>query len=1043
MFLMDRDTLIGYLDDPTECAAALRSLKIRNVNRGHSNLVAIAQSGLTLDLMQVIVQQLIEDLPRLSDPDMALNNLDRFFASSRNPLSLGALFERDPNSLPTLLQILSTSQHLSDLLIRDPESFDVLRITAGRPVDRDVLVREICSDVAAAADERDVMSIIRRHKRRETLRIAYGDIVERHHISVVTEQISYLADAICEAAIQSAWRELKPQRGVPRRPDGQCARFVVLAMGKLGGLELNYSSDIDLIFLSDEGGNTDGPRSCAAGEFFERLSRKIVKYLAESTASGVAYRVDLRLRPDGRQGPPVVGLNAALRYYDVFGRTWERQAFVKARAIAGDLDLGNELLAKLEPWIYRRYLSRADITGIKALKRRIEQRTSREGGDERDVKTGHGGIRDIEFVIQFLQLLNGGDLPEIRTGNTLRAIDRLGQADCLSMEERAMLEENYVMLRKLEHRLQIMFDLQTHTMPDGDDEMRKLAIRMGYPDGPHRSPLNAFKADYKQKTQQNRKILNHLVNEAFGSDEATEPVVDLVLDPEPTEESMQDVLGGYGFRNISDAYKHLMTLTTERIPFLSTRRCRHFLASIAPQLMQAVAATPDPDSTLLNLSKVSDSLGGKGVVWELFSFNPPSLDLYVRLCAATPYLAGILTSNPGMIDELMDSLVLDKLPTSRSLHRTLEDLLRGAEDIEPILHGFKNSLHLRVGVRDILGKEKIRTTHRVLSDIAEVCLGEIASREYERLVGKYGTPTIKDGERSGQACEMVILAMGKLGGREPNYHSDLDVIFLYEADGATRQPHGGRSDRTTTNQHFFGQLGQRIIKIVNQLGPYGRLYELDPRLRPTGRSGSLAVSFDGLARYFASGQGQLWERQALCKARPICGSTGALSEATRIVRNAITGPGWQPSNAEEIRRMRMRLEETASKRNLKRGSGGTVDVEFSVQMLQLKHAADSPSVLVPGTFDAIDALEEAGHLKPDDAGYLRDSYRFLRSIEARLRLMNLAARHELPKDEMELKKLALLLEYEGAEALMKDCERYARENRRRFQQLFDQASAPH
>jgi len=1037
---MDRDTLIDYLDNPTECAGALRSLKIKNVDRAHGNFVSIAESGLTLDLMAVIFQQLIDHLPRLSDPDMALNNLDRFFAASRSPLSLGTLFERDPNALPTLLQIVSTSQHLSDILICDPESFDLLRLTEGRPVERDVLVREICSDVATAADERDVMTVIRRHKRRETLRIAYGDIVERHHISVVTEQISYLADAICEAAVQAAWRKLEPQRGTPHRPDGQRARFVVLAMGKLGGVELNYSSDIDLIFLSDEGGSTDGPRSCAASEFFERLSRKIVKYLAESTGLGVAYRVDLRLRPDGRQGPPVVGLNAALRYYDVSGRTWERQAFVKARAIAGDLDLGNELLAKLEPWIYRRYLSRADITGIKALKRRIEQRTSREGGDERDVKTGHGGIRDIEFVIQFLQLLNGGELSEIRTGNTLLAIDRLEKAGCLTMEERAMLEENYVMLRKLEHRLQIMFDLQTHTMPDSNEEMRKLAIRMGYLDGPHRSPLNAFKADHQRKTRQNRKILNHLVNEAFGSDEVTEPVVDLVLDPEPTEESMNEVLGSYGFRNIPDAYRHLMTLTTERISFLSTRRCRHFLASIAPQLMQSVAATPDPDSTLLNLSKVSDSLGGKGVVWELFSFNPPSLNLYVRLCAATPYLAGILNSNPGMIDELTDSLVLDRLPTSRSLQRTLKDLLRGAEDIQPILHGFKNSLHLRVGVRDILGKEDIRNTHRVLSDIAEVCLQEIASREYERLAGKYGTPAIKGGERDGEPCELVILAMGKLGGREPNYHSDLDVIFLYEADGATRQSLGNRSDRTTTNQHFFSQLAQRIIKTVNQLGPYGRLYELDPRLRPTGRSGSLAVSLDGLARYFASGQGQLWERQALCKARPICGSPGASKAAMRIVRNAITGPGWRPSNADEIRRMRVRLEETASKRNLKRGLGGTVDVEFSVQMLQLKHASHSPGVLVPGTFDAIDALEEAGHLRRDNAEYLRDSYRFLRSIEARLRLMDTAARHELPNDEMELKKLALLLDYEGAESLMKDCDRYTRENRRRFQQLFDQAS---
>ncbi len=1037
---MDRDTLIQYLDDPSECAARLRSLKIKNVDRAHGNLVAIAESGITLDLLSVVFQQLTDELPRLSDPDMALNNLDNVVRASRNPLSLGTLFERDPNALPTLLQILSASQNLSDLLVRDPASFDVLRMTEGRPVARRVLVQEICKDVATAMDDRDVMAILRRYKHRETLRIAYGDIVQRQHLMVVTEQISFLADAICEAALQAAWVKEAKERGTPRRPNGDRARFVVLALGKLGGVELNYSSDIDLIFLSDEGGETDGRRPCDNSEFFKRIARHAVRYLADSTPQGAAYRVDLRLRPNGSQGLSVIGHDAALRYYENVGRTWERQAFVKARAIAGDLDLGNEFLEQLRPWIYRRYLNRADITGIRALKRRIERRTEREGGSELNVKTGDGGIRDIEFVIQFLQLLNGSELPEIHTGNTLEAIALLGKASCLTMEEQTMLEENYVMLRKLEHRLQIMFDLQTHTMPESDGELRKLAIRMGYLDGPHRSPLKVFKADYKQKTKQNRMMLNHLLSEAFGSEEEIEPIVDLVLDPEPSDEARDRVLGDYGFKNTADAYKNLMALTTEKISFLSTRRCRHFLASIAPQLAQAIAATPDPDSTLVNLSKVSDSLGGKGVLWELFSFNPPSLQLYVRLCAATPYLCSILTSHPGMIDELMDSLVLDKLPTSRSLQMTLEDLLRGAEDVEPIFHGFKNSLHLRVGVRDILGKEDVRNTHRVLSDIAEVCLQEIASREYGKLTERYGVPTIDGGDRDGEPCDLVILAMGKLGGREPNYHSDLDVVFLYEVDGSTRQPPRSHSTRTTSNQHFFGQLGQRIIKVINSLGPYGRLYELDPRLRPTGKSGSLAVSVEGFERYFATGQGQLWERQALCKARPIYGSANACEAAMQVVRDAIVGPGWRAANAEEIQRMRGRLEETASKDNLKRGIGGTVDIEFVVQMLQLKHAAVTPGVLVPGTLDAIQALQQANCLEPEDAEYLERSYRFLRSVEARLRLMNTAARHELPEDELELKKLAFLLGYEGPKSLMKECETYRRENRKRFERLFRAAS---
>ena len=423
------------------------------------------------------------------------------------------------------------------------------------------------------------------------------------------------------------------------------------------------------------------------------------------------------------------------------------------------------------------------------------------------------------------------------------------------------------------------------------------------------------------------------------------------------------------------------------------------------------------------------------MLWELFSFNPPSLKLYVHLCASSPYLSGIHTSNPGMIDDLMDSLVLDKLPTLEGLERTLADLCRGAEDLEPILHSFKNALHLRVGVRDILGKEDIQNSHRALSDIAEVCLKEIARREFDRLVEKHGEPTNVDGPRASQATSFIILAMGKLGGREPNYHSDLDVVFLYEAEGTTRPLRPSQRGNVTSNQHFFSQLGQRIMKVVTHLGPYGVLYELDPRLRPTGRSGSLVCSLDEFARYFADGEGQLWERQALCKARPVFGSPEAREQTMAIVRHCLMNPPWRAEFADEIRAMRQRLEETASKRNLKRGPGGTVDIEFAVQMLQLRHAADSPSILVPSTLDAIAALRDADHISADDADFWNKSYRFLRSIESGLRLMNTSARHDLPEDPAELAKLAFLLGHKISATVQTQCENFTTNNRLRFARL--------
>ena len=1032
---MTSDDLRQYLDDPNLAADWLRSVGLVDTRRAHANLVSIASSGMTLDLVANIGDQLAKSIGCCADPDMAMNNLERFVAAARSPLALGALFERDPQALPTLLQIFSTSQHLSDLLVADPESFDLLRMTQGRPYARQALVEELTSEIAVLDHDRLVLRALRRFKRRETLRISFGDIIREHSLQTVTTQISYLADAILEAALVAAWQNLRKQRGTPIGPNGRPARFVVLGMGKLGGVELDYSSAIDLIFLYDADGQTDARRPLTNREFFDRLAREFVRLLTELTELGSTYRVDLRLRPDGERGPMVVSLPGALQYYDLRGRTWERQAYIKARPVAGDRLLGQEFLEQLQPWIYRRYLSRADISGIKALKRRIEKRTHDQGAAERDVKTGRGGIRDIEFVIQFLQLLNGADLTELRTSTTLEAITQLENVGCLSNLERSLLVENYSFLRKIEHRLQIMFDLQTHLLPERSEEMRKLALRMGYTDTPQRSALAAFESDYRSRTEVNRRILDHLLHDAFpdDGDSEAEAEVDLVLDPDPPEPRIQDVLGRYPFRDIKSAYRNLMALAEEKIRFLSTRRCRHFLASIAPRILEAIAATPDPDAALVNLDKVSESLGGKGVLWELFSFNPPSLQLYVRLCAYSSYLSGILTSNPGMLDSLMDSLVLDKLPTRETLQRVLAELCRAAEDLDPILHSFKNDQQLCVGVRDLLGKEDVTATTAALSDIAETCLRQIVLREQAKLVQKFGQPKIPDG----RACELAVLAMGKFGGQEMNYHSDLDLVFLYEADGHTAHDSFARRSETTTNQHFFSELGQRIIKAATRLGPYGRLYDVDVRLRPTGRSGPLATSLDEFSRYFAEGDGQLWERQALCRARVVFGSTEMASRTMMAVTRAAFDHSWRRDDAEEIRRMRGRMEESAREGNLKRGPGGIVDIEFLVQMLQLKYGRSNAEIRTSNTAAALAALHRARCLDTENFRFFADSYRFLRTLEGRLQLMNITARDRLPDDPTELTKLAHLLRCPSSGELLVDFERYTRETRQRFDRLFD------
>lgn len=1029
----------------------------RTANRPTADVwEAVSQAGVSPDLVETVRAQYEAAAPRLADAAMALRNLERFIVSARNPLSTAALFERDTDALPHLLQLLSTSQYLADQLVRDQECYDLVRMTEGRPVARETLVDELAAEIEGLDDWNRVSAALRRAKRRETTRIAYGDIVRGHNVATVARQISFLADAILEAALVFLQTQLDQRFGVPLRRDGERAGFCVLGLGKLGGVELNYSSDIDLIFLYETEGQTDHARVTTNREYFERLSRDLVKLVGEASEHGACYRVDMRLRPEGSRGSICQPLDWMNAYYDTRGRTWERQAFIKARSVAGDLRLGDRLLETLEPWVYRKYLTLADIAGIKSLKRRIEHRATSRGEDARNVKTGHGGIRDIEFVIQFLQLLNGGALPEVRTGTTLDAIERLEQAGCLTPQERSHLGDNYAFLRKLEHRLQIVFDMQTHTLPDDPEELRKVAVRMGYGPTETASATEAFQSEYRLRTEVNRKILDHLLHDAFDETSVEEPEADLVNDPDPSPEQIERVLGRYPFKKPEAAYENLMSLATERLRFLSTRRCRHFLASIAPRLLTAVAATPDPDATLVNLSRISDSLGGKSALWELLSGNEVALELYVRLGAACPYLAEILTSNPGMIDELMDSLLIGWLPSPERLTNELAELTRGAEDLDPILHSFKNAHHLRVGVRDILGRDDIRATHRALADIAETCLGAISSQEYAGLLEKFGAPTIGPIEppteestrgaseeyrslrgREGQHAGLVILAMGKLGGREPNYHSDLDLVFLYEAEGPTVHSRRSRLSVATTNGHFFSELGQRVISAANRLTPYGRLYEVDARLRPTGSGGSLAVSVRTFREYFDSGQGQLWERLALCKARAVHGTPEARERVMKTVAAAAYGPEWKPEHAAEIRRMRTRLEESASPNNLKRGPGGTVDTEFFVQMLQLKHGGAEPSVRSPGTLEALTALEAAGLLSTNDADFFRRSYRLQRSVEARIRLMASAGRHEFPTDESVQRKLAYLLNYTDAPPLGHEVESCRRETRERFDRLFD------
>jgi glutamate-ammonia-ligase adenylyltransferase len=1011
--------------------ADLPAWGIRDPDRGARIL-----HGLTTHLgpdLDGLVTQLRRDLSASPDPDLALNALDRFFAHPAARGLLPALLADDGRQLRDVLQLFGTSQFLGDVLAADPDFLETATAPLRGTPTLDELIGRLRSD-AANGDDMAALRAFRRFRRRQLLRIGVNDIIRDRPLEEVTADLSRVAEAAVVVAWERALTTTAQRFGEPRTARETPARAAVLAFGKLGGGELNYSSDIDLMLVYDEEGTTAGRRPIGNDDFFARAASELIRLLSAHTDRGQAYRVDFRLRPEGQRGPLARSMASTLGYYDNLGRTWERQALIKVRPVAGDAGLGAEFIEAVQPFVYKRLLSFAEINEIKAMKRKIEHQAQRAGA-AREVKTGPGGIRDVEFAIQFLQLLNGGDLPAVRKRDTLGALQALEAVGCLTDAEYRGLDDAYRFLRKVEHRLQLLFDLQTHRLPENVDELRKLALRTGYGttadrgprtadrldtsalrvprselspqrhsplDEPSRSPtldtrdllvdpLDRFLHDFNDKTRLDRTILDHLLHQTFAdSPGAAEPESDLILEPDPDDDTVAAVLGRYGFRDVPAAWRNLARLAQEQ-PFLSTRRCRHFLANIAPQLLRAVATTTDPDLALNNLDQVTASLGGKAVLYELFSFNPPSLKLYVDLCDS-PFLSQMLVNNPGMIDDLLDSLILNRPRDLADLRAELAELLRGAgapDAVESILHSFQDKEVLRIAVRDLLGKDGVRAVTAALSDVAEALLGEVAAREAGAMR-----------ERHGDGGPFAALALGKLGGREMSYHSDLDLVIVYGCEGTTDGP------KPLDRYEYFTEYARRLIRALSEHGPLGRLYAVDMRLRPTGQSGSLVVPLGEFRRYFASGRAQVWERQSLTRARPVYGDPAFAGDVMTAVRDAMLAAPWGPDLVGEVRLMRERLEASAPPRSLKRGPGGMTDVEFLVQAFQLKFGRELPDVCRTNTWESLDALSAAGRLPPADHATLTDGYSFHRLAEARLRIVTNRPLTEYPEAPAELEKLA-------------------------------------
>lgn len=1037
-------------------------------------LGTIASMPIPADLLKKLQTRLQFLLPQTSAPAEVASRLQRFIAATRSPTSLLAFFDRDESSLETLLRLLGAGQRLADLLIADPESFDLVRASGGGDVRREILIDEIVSEldalIACGGDYQSAATLLRSVAGRERLRIAYAEFVAGASTQRVSAQLTVLAEAIIESALHFTSTMMVRQFGWPRTPAGDPGRLSVIGMGALGARQLSYYTPLQWMFLCDLCGPTDGNVNLPGDEFFRRLCLRIIELvrgsiddvMADKQTDALAedlFAVSIDKRPLGIDGPIVTTVTEAQRHYQLAGRTWERLALIKSRVVAGDDSLGSRFLELIQPWVYRRYLQHADLEGLQTLMRKFSRRLAGAktvdpgGGDDAHagdksktsplatadlVRSRDGGLDDIESVIGLLQVINGPDLPHLRVVDTGEAIQQLLAASCLTVQEAALLNDHHQLLRRSENCLQVdqsAGGMSADTVDDGQASgpanLAAAAWNLGYRDADGRGNPDELTRAIDVACQLNRQTISRLLADADINHQELAPEAELVLDPNPDDAFVTAVFAQHGLVDSVEAMSDLQRLANEPVPFLSSRRCRHFLAAIAPQLLDEASKTPDPHHTLRTLAEVSDSLGGKAVLWELFDASPAAMNLVVRLCACSPYLTGILIHNPGMIDELIDSLVLDRLPSDAWLEGSSVELCRAAADVRSVLQSFKNGAHLQIGVRDCLGKESLESTHAALAATAEAILRRTSEAILRALALQYGDPVTPEG----QSVEWVILALGKLGAKEPNYHSDLQTLFLYTGDCQTRRRVGGHRTTTTTAQ-FFGETATRLTSVVNDSSTGGRLYELGTPLQigsPSDRRDALSV--DALAAHFRRGQATLQQRLALCKARAISGSEATRKRVDQLVRELIAAGEWFPMMARKINDLRSAMEASAADDNLKRAAGGTVDVELITQTLQLCHARKHPQILVPGTLDALQRITDAGLIGEEVAVALQQNYRTLREVESKLRLLDTPRRHEIPGDTASLDRLAFLMGQPDGQRIVSLCRDVRASNRHLFNNL--------
>jgi glutamate-ammonia-ligase adenylyltransferase len=924
--------------------------------------------------------------------------------------------------------------YLATLLTRDP--LRLIRV-AGDPYlrrekPREVLAAEVAAQTRTVRTAAELRAALRRIRADELVRLGVREL-ELGLDTEVGRELSRLADACFDEAIRWHGAELTARYGEPIYidDDGQTrpARLAVIGMGKLGGEELNFASDVDVIYVySSDQGEVGG---LSLHEYFAKLCTQVTAALSEVTEDDTVFRVDLRLRPEGAKGAIANSLAQIERYYETFGRPWERQAWIKARPCAGDPELGAEVMATLRPFVFPRLVAPTVIDEVRELNRRIKRelvrpRRGRAAPAGFDLKNGEGGIREVEFFVQALQLIHAGKRPGLRCRSTLAALDALLFAGLVTDDEHLALWRAYRWMRHAEHVLQLEGGLQTQTVPEDDAARARFARRLGYPGDA------AFAADLARHTQAVARLFATLGEPGAGADEPERDVdVTAILRGDLTEEEEADALTRLGFADVTAARAELARARRNQGSPLSPVATAQ-QARIGAALISEIAASADPDQALRYLGDLIARRGEAWSIWRLLDETPAILRLVGSLLGASAYLARTLVDTPESIDLLVE---LGQTPPSRDVGQVAIDLAKRLAAVEPgdpeaawsAIAEVKNGHVLRVGLADFAGALGPLEVCRELSSVAEACLAWALAIVEAQLAERHG-------RLPGDAA-LAVLALGKLGGYELGYAADLDVVFVYAGDD-------GESDGPVplAAVEWFSRCAQRLLGALRQRTPRGRLYEVDTRLRPSGSQGLLVTSLAGWRRYHTE-IARLWERQALTKLRPIAGDRKLGEEVARLAAETVYGAppealGGARAIATEIGRMRERIErELGGKLDLKVNAGGVVDIEFAAQYLQLAHGHAHPALRTTSTVEALRAAARCGVAPAGEIELLEQGYRFLRGIEHRLRVVHDQPIHRLPETKLELDKLARRSGFPDGAVLLEHVERWQRDVRGAYSRL--------